>query len=78
VLITWTTATTESSPRYGRTYCRSSAQSISLLSHMSPPELFSATTPVNWIKTQVNRHAVVEASGCRYSAWRDPEHVRDR
>jgi hypothetical protein len=33
---------------------------------------------VNWIKTQVNRHAVVEASGCRYSAWRDPEHVRDR
>jgi hypothetical protein len=45
---------------------------------MDLPELCRAPTAVKWIKTQVNRHAVVEASGCRYSAWRDPEHVRDR
>jgi hypothetical protein len=33
VLISWSTATTESSPRYGRTYFRSRALSIPLLSH---------------------------------------------
>ncbi len=33
VLMTWSAATTASSDRYGRTYCRSSPQSIPLLSH---------------------------------------------
>ncbi len=33
VLMTWSAATTASSDRYGRTCCRSSLQSIPLLSH---------------------------------------------
>ena len=45
VLITWSTATIASSHRYGRAYCRSSAQSIPLLSHTAPAEsVFGSTT----------------------------------
>ena len=36
VLISWSPATIASSERYGRVYCRSSAQSIPLLSHTAP------------------------------------------
>ena len=73
------TATTDSSPRYGRTYCRSSARSIPLLSHTRLTQLCLAATALSCkIKSRSIGMSVVEVLGCRYSAWRDPEHVRDR
>ena len=50
VLITCSTATTASSQRYGRTYCRSSAKSIPLLSHTAPTGSCPAATAWKAIK----------------------------
>ena len=56
VLINWSTATTASSHRYGRTYCRSSARSIPLLSHTGLSVRDRHVSPENCINRQVNRH----------------------
>ena len=47
VLIIWSTATAASSQRYGRTYCRSSARSISLLSHTDLSSLRAGPMPIS-------------------------------
>ena len=79
VLISWSTATTDSSPRYGRTYCRSSARSIPLLSHTRLDAVVFGRNRAEFDeKSRSIGMSVVEVLGCRYSAWRDPQHVRDR